>query len=262
MWKTSPTATKLPVKLAIALLKNRKGEIDLDIPVTGKIDAPEFSIWRIVLKVLVNLLEKAATAPFALLGSLFGGGEELSYVEFDYGTAKLNEQSMKKLDTLIKALFERPALKLEISGFVDIEKDREALRNIVFENKLKTQKLREILKKEHGNVTLDDIKIEPDEYLKYLKLAYREEKFPKPRTNTGVEKELDNEEMTKLILTNIIVDDNELKKLSLERAKATKDYIIKSQKVEAERVFLVEMNKLEPQKKENQKSSRVEFTLK
>ena len=222
----SPSATKLPVRLAIALLKNRKGEIDLDIPVTGRIDDPEFSIWRIVLKVLVNLLEKAATAPFALLGSLFGAGEELSYVEFDYGSAKLNEQSIKKLDTLIKALYERPALKLEIRGFVDMEKDREALRNIVFENKLKSQKLKEIVKKGQVGMSLEEIKIEPDEYSKYLKLAYKEEKFPKPRTNLGLEKELDNEEMTKLIHTNIIIDDNDLKKLSQERAKVTKDYII------------------------------------
>ncbi|MCX7770759.1 MAG: DUF748 domain-containing protein [Proteobacteria bacterium] len=258
----SPTATKLPVRLAIALLKNRKGEIDLDIPVTGYIDDPEFSVWRIVIKVLINLLEKAATAPFALLGALFGGGEELSYVEFDYGLAKLNDLSIKKLETLIKALYERPALKLEIRGFVDIEKDREALRNIVFENKLKAQKLKELLKKGQQNLKLEDIKIEQEEYLKYLKLAYKEEKFPKPRTALGFEKELPKEEMEKLMLTNIIIKDDDLRILAQERTKMVKDYIIKSQKVEPERIFLIDSNTLEPERKENQKSSRVEFTLK
>ena len=72
----SPDATKLPVKLAIALLKDRRGQIKLDIPVTGSLDDPQFSVWRIVIKVLVNLLSKAATAPFALLGSLFGREEK------------------------------------------------------------------------------------------------------------------------------------------------------------------------------------------
>jgi hypothetical protein len=72
--------------------------------VSGQINDPEFSIFRIVLKILLNLLVKAATSPFALLGALFGGGEELSYVEFDPGLHRINEQGIKKLDTLLKAL--------------------------------------------------------------------------------------------------------------------------------------------------------------
>src|SRR5512143_877267 len=124
----SPDATKLPVKLAIALLKNRKGEISLDLPVTGNLDDPKFSMGGIIIKILLNILVKAATSPFALLGAVFGGGEELSYIEFDYGSASLNEQGLKKLDTLVKALYDRPALKLDIGGYADPEKDREALR--------------------------------------------------------------------------------------------------------------------------------------
>src|SRR5512145_2366003 len=83
----SPDATKLPVRLAIALLKNRKGEIHLDIPVTGRTDDPKFSLGRIIINILINLLVKVATSPFALLGAIFGGGgEELSYLDFDYGS--------------------------------------------------------------------------------------------------------------------------------------------------------------------------------
>ncbi len=84
-----PDATKLPVRLAVALLKDRKGEIHLDLPLTGQIDDPKFSVWGIVVKIIVNLLVKAATSPFALLGAIFGGGEELSYLEFDPGTTDL-----------------------------------------------------------------------------------------------------------------------------------------------------------------------------
>ena len=92
----SPDATKLPVKLAIALLKNRKGEIDLNLPLSGQIDDPKFSLGRIIIKILVNILVKAATSPFALLGALFGGGEELSYVDFDYGSFDINEPADEK----------------------------------------------------------------------------------------------------------------------------------------------------------------------
>ena len=87
----SPQATKLPVKLAVALLKDRKGEIKLDLPVTGSLDDPKFSVWGIIVKIIVNLIAKAATSPFALLGAAFGGGEELSYVEFDYGSTVITE---------------------------------------------------------------------------------------------------------------------------------------------------------------------------
>ena len=69
----SPTATSLPVKLAVALLKDRNGEIHLDIPVTGSIDDPQFSIWSIIWQIIGNLITKAVTSPFALLGSMFGG---------------------------------------------------------------------------------------------------------------------------------------------------------------------------------------------
>ena len=92
----SPQATKLPVKLAVALLKDRKGEIKLDLPVTGSLDDPKFSVWGVILKILVNLISKAATSPFSLLGAAFGGGEELSYVEFDYGSTAITEPNAKK----------------------------------------------------------------------------------------------------------------------------------------------------------------------
>ena len=75
----SPEATSLPVKLAVSLLKNRAGEIDINLPISGSLNDPEFSVGGLVIKVIVNLLGKALTSPFALIGSMFGGGEELSY---------------------------------------------------------------------------------------------------------------------------------------------------------------------------------------
>ncbi|MDD5451989.1 MAG: DUF748 domain-containing protein [Desulfovibrionales bacterium] len=258
----SPDATKLPVRLAIALLKNRNGEINLDIPVTGSLDDPKFRVGRIIIKIILNILEKAATAPFALLGAIFGGGEELSYVEFDYGSPDISEHEIKKLDTLIKALYERPSLKLEITGHVDTEKDREGLRKYIFDKKIRAQKLKDMIKEGQTAISVDEIKIEGSEYAKYLKKAYKNEKFPKPRNIIGIAKDLPVPEMEKLIFTHIEVKDDDLRLLASQRALKVKDYILKSKQIEQEKIFLVEPKTLQPENKESLKNSRVDFKLK
>ncbi len=257
----SPNATKLPVKLAIALLKDRKGEINLDIPVSGSLDDPKFSIWGIILKIIVNLLAKAATSPFALLGAVFGGGEELSYIEFDYGVATITEPNLKKIDTLIKALSDRPALKLDIEGHVDLDRDREGLKQFLFQRKLKAQKLKEMLKKGEPAVPVDEAKIEPQEYQKYLKLAYKEEKFPKPKNILGMAKDIPAPEMEKLMLTYIEIKESDLRTLASQRAQKVKESIVKAG-IQPERIFIIEPKSLAPEKKEKLKDSRVEFKLK
>jgi hypothetical protein len=258
----SPNATKLPVRLAVALLKNRKGEISLDLPLSGSLDDPKFSVWRVVIKIIVNLLVKAATSPFALLGALFGGGEELSYLEFDYGRDAPDGPGEAKLKNLVKALHERPALKLEIAGHVDVEKDREALRQIMFDRKVKSQKLKDLVKKGGEVPPLDNVVVDAKEYPVYLKKAYREEKFPKPRNFIGMVKDLPVPEMEKLMYTHIQVTDGDLRLLAQRRANAVKDHLVASKQVEPERIFLVEPKTLAPEKKEKQKDSRVVFVLK
>ncbi|RPH51915.1 MAG: DUF748 domain-containing protein [Desulfobacteraceae bacterium] len=258
----SPQATNLPVKLAIALLKDRKGEIKLDIPVTGSLDDPQFSIWKIILKILVNLISKAATSPFALLGAAFGGGEELGFVEFDYGRTVITEQNMKKLETIEKALSDKPALKMDIEGHVDMEKDREGLKQYLFNRKFKAQKLKDMIKKGEPAIPVDDVQIEKQEYEKYLKMAYREEKFPKPKNFIGMTKDLPPQEMEKLILTHIEVKEGDLRSLAVQRAMQIKEFILKSGKVQPERIFIIEPKSLAPEKKEKLRESRVDLMLK
>jgi hypothetical protein len=258
----SPDATKLPVRLAVALLKNRKGEISLDLPVSGSLDDPKFSIWGVVIKIIVNLLVKAATSPFALLGAIFGGGEELSYVEFNFGKDAPDGPAEAKIKTLVKALHDRPALKLEIAGHVDVEKDREALRRIMFDRKVRSQKLKDLVKKGGEAPSLDNVVVDAKEYPEFLKKAYREEKFPKPRNFIGMVKDLPVPEMEKLMYAHLQVTDDDLRLLAQRRARAVKDYLVASQQVEPERVFLVEPKALAPEKKEKQRDSRVVFVLK
>ncbi len=258
----SPEATKLPVKLAIALLKDRNGEIKLDIPVSGDLNDPKFSIGSVIVKIILNLLVKAATSPFALLGAIFGGGEQLGYADFDYGSTALTNDTTKKLDTLSKALNDRPALKMDITGHVDTEKDREGLKQYLLSRKVKAQKVKSLAKKEGETPSLDSVTVTDQEYPKYLKEAYKAEKFPKPRNFIGIAKDLPVPEMEKLMLTNMKVTDEDLKQLAIERAQAVRNYLVQSKKVDQERLFIVDAKTIEPEKKEGEKSSRTDFKLK
>ena len=160
----SPEATDLPVALAVSLLKNRAGEIKLDLPVSGSLDDPEFKVGGVILQMVVNILEKVMTAPFALLGAIAGGGEELSYLEFEPGASSVDEKGAKKIGTLADVLHERPELKIELAGHADLNADRAALEESAFVRKLKMQKLNEMLARGETRVPLDEITIRPDEY--------------------------------------------------------------------------------------------------
>ncbi len=258
----SPEATKLPVRLAVALLKDRNGKIDLDIPVSGQLNDPKFSVGGVVLKVIVNLLVKAATSPFALLSAIFGGNEQIDHAEFEYGSADLSDGTKKKLDILGKALHERPALSMDMAGHADPEKDREGLKQVLLLRRVKSQKIRELAGKTGETQELESIVVTPEEYPRYLKKAYKAEKFPKPRNFIGFAKDLPVPEMEKLMLTNLKVTDEDLRELAGERVRAVRDYLLQSGKVEAERLFVVEGKTLSGEKKEGAKDSRVDFTLK
>lgn len=110
----SKDAAPLPIKLAVALLKDRHGIIDLELPVRGSLDDPDFRYGKLIWKVALNLLTRIATAPFAALGSLFGGGEDLQFLEFAAGSAQLDAAQNQKLGQLRRALDERPQLKLDV----------------------------------------------------------------------------------------------------------------------------------------------------
>ncbi|WP_097459847.1 DUF748 domain-containing protein [Mangrovitalea sediminis] len=124
----SPDAVKAPVKLGLALLRNRDGVIDMNIPVSGDLDDPSFSVSSVVLHAFVNLIVRAATTPFAVLGTLtdLAGltGDELSHARFEPGSAQIPESEQKKLKGLAEALAKRPQLILNISGGVAPAADR------------------------------------------------------------------------------------------------------------------------------------------
>ncbi|MDW5285034.1 DUF748 domain-containing protein [Alteromonas macleodii] len=123
----SEQALSLPLGLAIALLEDRNGVIDLGLDVSGDIDSPDFSFGSIILNAIGNIITKAVTAPFSLLANLVGSDDELDNVEFRFGEHSLNADAQEKLNTLAKALKKRPGLRVNIEGTVNAMSDASAL---------------------------------------------------------------------------------------------------------------------------------------
>ena len=152
--------------------------------------------------------------------------------------ASLNDASTKKLESLAKALNERNALKLEITGRADPEADKEGIKRVAIERAMQAEKLKDMKKAGEGK-SLDEIEIAPEETKTYLARAYKDAKFPKPRNLIGMQKELPPEEMEKLMLTNLPVTDDDIKDLATRRAEAVQAWLIEQGKVAPERVFLL-----------------------
>jgi len=235
---TNPDATKLPVNLAVALLSDRNGVIDINVPIGGSLDDPQFSLGGIILKVIGNAIMKTVTSPFALIGSLFGGGEELSMLEFDQGRAALLPASESKLKSLAKALTERPGLKLDITGRFDDAAELEALKRVALERKLRQLKTRDL--QARGTALPEGgVVVAKEEYAALLERAYKDEKFVKPRNALGFAKSLPAEEMEKLMLANIKLEQDDFITLGNRRAQVAKDWLVGQGQVPPERIFLV-----------------------
>jgi hypothetical protein len=153
-----PSVVKLPILFAVRLLQNRRGEIDLNLPITGTLDDPQFRIGPIIWQILGNLITRAVTAPFSLLASLGGGStEELSVVEFEPGSVVLSEAARKRLSTLGKALADRPSLRLELTGRVDAERDREGYRRAQLAAAVQAQRVRDLVRKGESTVGIGTV---------------------------------------------------------------------------------------------------------
>jgi len=238
----SDKAINLPVKLAVALLKDRRGEIHLDIPVYGSLDDPQFSIPGVVWTVIKNLLVKAATSPFALLGALVGAGDEdFSIVSFEYGSARLSSAEKDKLQRMAQALTNRPSLEVEISGYIDPDNDAEGYRREQLAMQIKRLKYLDLVKeaKLPEGTREEDVTVNAEEYADYLWKVYREADFPKPRSFIGTTKKLPEAEMEKLIYANTTATEDQLADLAEARALSVQNFLVEEGQLARERVFLM-----------------------
>jgi hypothetical protein len=236
----SPDAVKLPVELALSLLTDRNGDINLDIPIQGQLNDPEFDLAKIVGMVIKNLIVKIITAPFSILEAVAGGGVEFSHIDYKPGLSDLTPESIEKLEKLAEALYERPGLKLEIKGTVNPEYDVRVLKKQRLDKLLAEQKQRMQAggANQPSGIDASGETISADDF--YLRAVYLSADFPKPRDASGNIKKLPSAEMQKLLFTNIEITDSELRHLALARAEKVRNYLVNSQKIGRERVFVIE----------------------
>ncbi len=146
----------------------------LDVPIEGSLDDPKFRIGKVVTHAIVNILEKVATSPFSLLGAAFGGGEELGWQAFEPGCAELTAEDRKKLDTLVKAMAARPALKLEIAGSIDPDGDHEGLQRAALDQQIRTRKWMNLRKSEQATNSVEQLLLSPADRAHYLEKLFAE----------------------------------------------------------------------------------------
>ena len=219
----------LPVRLAVALLADRRGVIDLDLPISGSLNDPQFRIGPVIGKAILNLIGKALTSPFSLLASAFGGGEEMSSVAFAPGSATLSPEAQQNLGKVAKALVDRPALKLTVTGTANLEAEREGLQR---------ERLQQLVRAEKRRAQPDSTEpVTADEYPALLKAAYDRASIPKPRNLVGIAKDLTVPEMEALLMANQPATEAMAAELAAQRGHAVQSYLA-AQKLPAERLFL------------------------
>ena len=225
----------LPVRLAVALLADRNGVIDMELPIKGSLNDPEFRLGPVIFKILGNLIMKALTSPFSLLASALGGGDELGQVAFAPGSAALDAPARERLDKVASALKDRPALQMTVVGQASGEVEHSAWKRERLQEMLIAQKRRAALR---SNQSADSVtQVSAAEYPVLLKELYRRADMAKPRNVVGIAKEVPQTEMEALLLASIEVPANAMRELALARGVAVRDYLAQ-QPLPLERLFL------------------------
>lgn len=237
----------LPVKLAVALLADRNGMIDIDLPISGSLNDPQFALGPVIFKIIVNIIGKALTAPFSLLASAFGGGgDELSVVNFSPGLAVLEPDARKGLDKVAQALADRPALRMTVVGTASLEVERDAVKRERLKQLVAGEKRREAVRS--GSTATAAVTVSAAEYPALLKEAYRRADIKKPRNAIGMAKEMTQAEMEELLLANMVVTEDTVRELAVQRGVAVRDYLA-AQKLPLDRLYLGAAKSIPPEAK-------------
>jgi hypothetical protein len=247
----SPDAVHLPLKIAVALLKDRNGVIDINLPMSGSLDDPQFRIGPVIWQAFVNLIVKAATAPFALLGHLLGGSEHMNVVEFAAGSAALEPPAKDQLASLVKALKERPQLKLDVPIVFSKRLDRAQMAAARLREELLARVQSTGAGKRHpdtaGEMTLAD----PEKHFHLLVDQYEADlgkDAQLPPSALAVQAAKDKEaapydpaiaDLNAALINHIEVPDADLEALGKQRAKAIQDALLSDGQVDPSRVFIV-----------------------
>ncbi|MBT9304924.1 DUF748 domain-containing protein [Pseudomonas sp. TAE6080] len=242
----SADAVDLPIRLAIALLKDTDGKISIELPVTGDLNNPQFSVMPIVWQTLRNLVVRAATAPFKFIGGLVtgGGSEDLGNVSFAAGSSALSKDAESALNSLSKALKERPALRLEIEGTAAASSDGPFLAGERLEREYQYNYYK-ILQRRGDKVPAQaSLLVVPEkEKAPLLEGIYRTRLKQQPPAEW---KDLGSDERTAKLREGVIkfwsASDVLLRQLGQDRASAIKDYLVDKGQLEDDRVYFIDAN--------------------
>ncbi len=249
----SPEATSLPVPFVVSLLTDDEGRINLELPISGTINDPQFSIGGLLGKVVLDLVEKVITSPFALFTHRISGGDQLSFIEFNSGSAQLTEASKAKLDDLSRLLIKRPAVQLNITGRADMVADNAGLR---------VQLLEQQIRKYH-DVYLEpgsDPTILPEERVKAIAALYGQATFAKARNLLGIAKSLPAGQMESLLIANTGISEDDLLALALRREVVVHTYLLNT--VAPERMYSLAPRLDNSDIRDGSAPTRVDFDLK
>ena len=241
----SPDAVDLPVRLAIALLKDSKGQIAIDLPVQGDLNNPEFKVAPIIWKTLRNLITRAVSAPFNFIAGLANGNaQELSEVTFLPGEFVINAEAAKNLNTLAQALKDRPELRLEVEGGSLAELDGP----ILAEMRLTTayQKAWYSILQHRGTKiesSQETLEVPEKEKAALLEGIYRAQLKQQPPADwADLNKDEREQQMRDAVLLSYAQSPAGLRRLAQARANSIKEYLIEQAQLDAERVYLIDVS--------------------
>jgi len=266
----SSLATSLPITLAVAILQDRHGVIDLGVDVSGDVDDPEFSFGNVILQAFANVITKAVTAPFSLLANLVGSDDELNEINFAPGTATLDDEQKQRIEKLAQALAERPILKVNVEGSVLPIDDSYALAEQQVQQLLLTQSGVDSLPQPFSASRISDSSqlIDALEELAQTQLQIdideEEEKVEQQLMKDAAGDDISQQQVNTVLhmgLYNQLVsatniEQNTLSNLAANRAKAVKAFLVEEQSISPERVFL-----LDSKTDLNTEKSGVELTI-
>lgn len=249
----SKDALQLPLGLAVALLEDKNGVIDLGLEVSGDVNSPDFSFGSIILNAIGNIITKAVTAPFSLLASLVSSDDELNIVNFAVGIDELNDNEKEKLSTLAEALNQRPGLRVNIEGSVDAVADSRQLAEQTLQNTLLSRSGLPVLPDDlsasnfplagplsDSLVALFDEVMDSDvaSEKERITVQLQQENTDAPVEDNAVQQAL-TISLYNQLRNHYIASEADLTVLAESRAKAVKSYLVNVAKVDANRLFLM-----------------------
>ncbi|MDT4850178.1 hypothetical protein FQZ97_843200 [compost metagenome] len=241
----SPNAVDLPVRLAVALLKDTEGKIDIQLPVAGNLNDPQFSVAPIIWQTLRNLILRAVQAPFNFVAGLVGGsGEDLGQVPFKAGSSELDADAQKSLDTLAEALKKRPALRLEVEGASAKAADGPLLAEQRLDREYQSTYYK-IAQRRGDKVPAEasQIEVPDDEKAPMLEGIYRSRLKQQPPAEWA---ELDSEQragkLREAVVASWAQSDLLLRQLGQARATSIKDYLVDRGGLADDRIFLLDVS--------------------